>query len=114
MLFCAIYLIHFFAILMLFMYSLSCHAVCYFVLFIYFIYLLFLGYLFIPNCYVICYFVQVERTKLQSQKAEVEKLMSSMGLRNSLSTIERAIRTKTGKQFTSYNMADDISEQVSN
>jgi hypothetical protein len=59
--------------------------------------------------------VQVERSKLQSQQAEVEKLMSAAGSRNNLSTIERAIRTKAGKQFISYadakhHMANDNSE----
>ena len=58
----------------------------------------------------------MERSKLQSHQAEVEKLMSAGGSRTNLSTIERAIRTKAGKQFISYadakhHMANDNCEQ---
>lgn len=59
--------------------------------------------------------LQVERAKVQSQQAEVEKLMSAAGSHSNLSTIERSIRTKAGKQFTSYadakhHIANDKSE----
>jgi hypothetical protein len=45
---------------------------------------------------------QIERTRQLTQQAEVEKLMAVLGGRSGLASAEKVIRTKAGKQFTSY------------
>jgi hypothetical protein len=45
---------------------------------------------------------QIERTKQLTQQAEIEKSMSIPGVQSGVAPTEKVIRTKAGKQVTSY------------